>query len=424
MSTELILIFLLILLSGLFSGTESAIFSLDYSSLAKLNKTNNTKKRRKLKRLTQILHKPEKTLSAILFGNLMINIALTDFANQWLELQLGSVNNFSLISLIVITLTLLIFAEILPKVLALAVNVQWSLKSIPILKSWIWFSNILAKPINIFVETLVSFLPNMKTRYSEVEIIDSLRIAENHGLLSPHEKSTLNRYVSFHHDTAFSAMVPRSKIFMISHDSSIAKVRKHFQQNRLESSIDLILIYHNKDNKIIGYLNLKHIVLMHFKKQKSLAQKSIEVLHVPETMPLREVLNTFIDNKKEVAVVLSEDGELSGVITLNIVLQKLIGDFNENEPLQDQLSDNEIKRISNNGFTLNGALLIVDFNEFFHSNFTSETSETISGLLLEQLDGFPQIDTSITMGKFTFDRFKMKENRILNVRVTEMKAKK
>ena len=406
MIPELYLLLTLVFISCLFSSGESALFSLD--DMQKNQMSGSARHKKSNKRILEWLKQPEKTLSAILLGNLATNILISELGHVLIDAH----TNFSrihtgIISLIAITLLILIFAEIIPKVLALQIPVRWSIFVSPFLRVWFFISHYISQPIHRLMKYATSKLPAHEKNYTEKELLDSISLSSSYNLIHENEAGILKKSVIFHHDTVFQTMIPRSRVFMVPHTISALKIRESF----LEKNYDFSIVYHTSTKKLLGYLHIRNLALLLHKKLKSINSRVQDILFLPQTMPLDQALKNMIQEKIEVAAIVDESGEFSGVLTLKTLLKKLMGDWEEGtkqEPSLDEL----IKKVDEHVFKVNGSVTLNQFNDFFGIHLEHQEIETVSGYIIQRLDGFPKNATSFQIGGLEIYDIKLKGNRL------------
>ena len=403
-----IFLILLLVLSGLFSGSESALFSLTIPQREHIRKLALSKVNKKAKLVFSWIKKPEKTLSLILLGNISANIIFTELSHRSISLFYGAEEqNILLYSLIGVTLCLLIFGEIIPKVIAMRMAVSWSLGWASFLRVWFFIAGLLTMP---FINLSLKFGNRFKKKkplMTQQELMEAVEMADNQGILPDEEEVLLKRSILYYHDTAYNAMLPRAEFFMMSHITSVAKARKFFN----ESNHSFAIIYHEKDQEIIGVLQARSLVLLVLNKKRSLRNAVRSMAHVPETMPISEVLEFFIKTRTEFATVNDESGNVSGVVTLKNILSRLMA---KDTSSMKKEYDN-IKPLSRSGekiYRISGSTSLIEFNEYFDMTIEAENSETISGYILEQVDGFPREDSVIH-----FDGFELYDVKVENYKI-------
>ena len=182
-------------------------------------------------------------------------------------------------------------------------------------------------------------------------------------------------------------MVPRTEITALDISSTVEEMK----QKLIETSHSKIFVYHENIDNIIGYFELKDI----FKKPQSIAAVMRKLPIVPETMHANKLLKQFVDNKINVALVVDEFGGTSGIITLEDLLEEIVGN------IEDEHDVNELteKKIDDRNYIFSGRLEIDYINETFNLNLPeSDDFETLAGLLLFYIGGIPQVNDRVLVG--------------------------
>ena len=404
MSFDILLIVFFTLISGAFSSTESAIFSLDSSLIQKSRQ--NPKKKSRFRWIQFWLKTPEKTLSSILLGNLAANIILTEIGHNFISHFSNAPGlSTSFYSLIIISTFLLIFGEIIPKAVSIQISERWSLSIVPFLRIWLYSSRLIAMPVTRLTQYITSKIPDFKSKYLEKELLDTVQLVSSYGLVDEKEERILRRSIFFHHDTAYNAMTPRSRVFMLPTGISTAKARKEF----LETNHIFALFYHFRTRKITGYIHIRSVTLLYHKNKKSLNSKIQPVFFLPQTIPLNQAVQEFLKRKMEIAIIVDESGEFSGVLTLKNIFRKLMGEWEEETQKNNKLKKS-IRKVDHRVFKVYGFTEIVKFNEFFNVNLNHEEIETIGGYIIYHLDGFPNPSTSFKLQNLYIYDMNVKEN--------------
>ena len=205
-----LLLLILFLFSMFFSGSESAFFSLSQSRVSVLSEREKDEPRKNRGWLLSFLENRNRTLSIILLGNLFVNISLSEFLNKAFgELfQLSAIAN-----LVVITVSLLVFAEILPKLIALRFAERWSLAVSPLMRLWELLVSNISEPLNRFSEKVSQLFPEPPKDLPEEKLMEVLETAGKENLLDEKERK-LTATVDFHFDTAYSVMIRSSAATM------------------------------------------------------------------------------------------------------------------------------------------------------------------------------------------------------------------
>jgi gliding motility-associated protein GldE len=416
--------FVLLLCSALISGTEVAFFSLSKTDIIKIS--DETKGQNPV---VLLLQNPSKLLATILITNNFINILLVlIFASlgevflkdQNLSLTIlgfilpSSLVKFS-IEVLLVTFFILLFGEVLPKVYASRRALKFcNLMSRP-LQFLTFFLTPLSFPLINLTNVIEKKLGSKNSNFS-VEILSKALELTSEGSTTKEEKKILEGIVSFGNTETVQIMKPRIDIFALSHDETyddvLTKILKHgYSRNPVyKNSIDNIIgVLYSKD--LLGILDKKG-----FKWQKLLR----EPFFVPENKKLDDLLVEFRERKNHLAIVVDEYGGTSGIVTLEDVIEEIVGEIND-EFDSDDLS---YSKIDANNYIFDGKITIKDFckvleepNEEKFEEYKGE-SETIAGFILEISGKFPKIGEKINFDRYVFTIEALDRKRIKQLKVT------
>lgn len=417
MTFYILLFIFLLFLSGVFSGSESALFSLSQGRRDAMRKSAKGNIYKRVMCILEWLKNPERTLTSILLMNLGVNMLISDVGDTLISDIFGTDPvNTAIISLPLITVILLLFGEIFPKITALNMAEKWSIRVQPFLRWSMFLTNPLAKPVYALARMINSYLPNSTSRFTEEELRDAITLAEEQGLLTEQEKDRLQGSIAFYHDTAYSAMIPRSNVFQIPHTFSPYKAKKAFIENKKT----LALVYHEKDGRILGSLHVRNLIPAIYNRQKSFRNRIQDIRFLPETLSLRECLLSFTAQGDEFAAIHDESGEFIGLLTLKEILRRIMAD---SASVQSEANpDTHIQELGPSVYKVKGSILLDDLNAKINTNLQSENVETLSGFLLEELDGFPHTGFTFQYQNVIFYDMRVKNHRIETVSL-RVKAK-
>lgn len=420
------IIFFIVLLfcSALISGTEVAFFSLSKTDIIKISDETKGKNP-----VVILLQNPSKLLATILITNNFINILIVlifaslgevFFKNQNLALTIlgftlpSSVVKFS-IEVILVTFLILLFGEVLPKVYAS----RRALKFCNLMTKPIQFLTFLLTPLSSPLINLTNIIEKKlgsKNSNFSVEILSKALELTSEGSTTKEEQKILEGIVSFGNTETVQIMKPRIDIFALSdeesYDEVLIKILNHgYSRNPVyKDSIDNITgVLYSKD--LLGFLNTKD-----FKWQKLLR----EPFFVPENKKLDDLLVEFKERKNHLAIVVDEYGGTSGIVTLEDVIEEIVGEIND----EFDTDDLSYSKIDNNNYIFDGKITIKDFckvledtNEEKFEKYKGE-SETIAGFILEISGKFPKIGEKINFDMYTFTIEALDRKRIKQLKVT------
>ena len=196
-------------------------------------------------------------------------------------------------------------------------------------------------------------------------------------------------------------MVPRTEIVALEETSSIEELRQKF----IESGLSKILIYNESTDNIIGYINSKEL----FKNPADLHSMIMSIMHVPETMPANKMLQSFIRDHKSISVVVDEFGGTSGVVTMEDILEEIIGEI-EDEHDTSELTE---KKLNENEYIFSARHEIDYLNEKYKLDIPkTDDYETLAGLILTYYESIPKLNDRITIDDFSFRILDVSETRI------------
>ena len=416
--------FVLLLCSALISGTEVAFFSLSKTDIIKIS--DETKGQNPV---VLLLQNPSKLLATILITNNFINILLVlIFASlgevflkdQNLSLTIlgfilpSSLVKFS-IEVLLVTFFILLFGEVLPKVYASRRALKFcNLMSRP-LQFLTFFLTPLSFPLINLTNVIEKKLGSKNSNFS-VEILSKALELTSEGSTTKEEKKILEGIVSFGNTETVQIMKPRIDIFALSHDETydevLTKILKHgYSRNP---------VYKNSIDNIVGILYAKDLLGFLDNKDFDWQELLREPFFVPENKKLDDLLVEFRERKNHLAIVVDEYGGTSGIVTLEDVIEEIVGEIND----EFDTDDLSYSKIDANNYIFDGKITIKDFckvleepNEEKFEEYKGE-SETIAGFILEISGKFPKIGEKINFDRYVFTIEALDRKRIKQLKVT------
>jgi putative hemolysin len=386
-----LLILLLLLLSAFFSGSETAFFSLSRIYLKKLEKKNTASARR----ILNLLRNPRRLLITILLGNTFANIAVSSLA-ALLAIQMArnldiSASPVVTAQVILTTLVILIFCEIIPKLIALsAANVYAQASSLPL--KIIMF---VLMPL-VWVIEKISLLTSRK-RGADKHISDQLTTEEFHNLiqsetsrhsLDEHEKRMLVGLFRFREAKLKEIYIPRVKVKAIEENQSIEELRDLI----ISSGFSRIPVYRETIDDIRGIIYVKDLIL--YPEKKRIADIMRPAWFVTENMKVQNLLNQFKTRKLQMAVVVDEYGGTSGIISLEDILEEIVGEIHDEF---DHAETPEITRVDDKTYKLAGIYNIRQFNQEFSTEIDPDEFDNVAQFLLSEFNHVPATGESYVL---------------------------
>ena len=408
----ILVVFVLIFLSALISGSEVSFFSLSSQNLEELSEIDE----RKEKKIRRLLKKPNKLLATILIANNFINVAiiiLSSFlTSKFFSFENGSTFQF-VIQVIVITFILVLLGEITPKVYAKQNAVSFSKKmtSVIIFFEWIF------SPLSSILTSTTSFidkrLKQKSAHISMEEISQAIELASD-GVDHEDEKRILRSIVEFANIDVREIMKPRTDVIALEKNASYEEVL----QLIISSSYSRIPVFEGSFDNIKGVLYIKDLIPHLSSDQMDWFSLCHEGMFVPETKKINDLLNEFREKKIHLAIVVDEYGGTSGIVTLEDVLEEIVGEIN------DEFDDDghQYSKLDSNTFVFEAKTTLIDFLKIveweadYFDNVKGDT-ETLAGLILEQNGVIPKISEKIEIVPFTFIVESADDRRIKRVKV-------
>ena len=407
-----ILAAMLIFMSGFASGSEIAFFSLTPSDIDSLDPEHDNAD----KNIEILRHDSERTLATILVTNNFVNVtiimlfnyifsSLITFKAEWFEIFCVT---------ILLTFLLLLFGEIMPKVYCRQNALSFCRRSahiIMVLRKLFWpIESILLKSGNIAEKAVRK--ENRQLTADDLE--QALELTDKNEIKD--EKSMLQGIIRFGDETAKEVMTSRQDIVDLDIKSSYADVLKCI----VENNYSRIPVYQDNTDNIRGILYIKDL-LPHLSKSANFRWQSLirPPYFVPETKKIDDLLREFQDNKVHIAIVVDEFGGTSGIVTLEDILEEIVGEINDEYDEEEKY----YSKLNYNTFVFEGKTLLTDLcrilqvDEEEFSDVEGD-ADSLAGLLLEMKGDFLSVHERIDYKHYTFEILEIEERRISRVKIT------
>ena len=403
---------LLLLVSGFASGSEIAFFSLSPTDLNELDeeKTPNDS------HIKQLREESERTLATILITNNLVNVTIimltTYFFSHTIDFG-GSWWLHFLFMTVLLTFILLLFGEIMPKVYSGQHPLRFCRRAV----GGVLFFRKLFYPIATFVMKSGRLADKVVVKENHVlsvnDLEQALELTDKEDIKE--EQRMLEGIVRFSDETAKEIMTSRQDVVDLDFSSSFQEV----MQCVVENNYSRIPVYQDNSDNIRGILYIKDL-LPHLSKGNNFRWQSLirPPYFVPETKKIDDLLREFQENKVHIAIVVDEFGGTSGIVTLEDILEEIVGEIN------DEYDEDEkwYQRINSNTFVFEGKTLLSDFYKIMKvdDDIFEEVegdADSLAGLLLEIKGDFPKMHEKIDYQQFTFEILDMEERRISKVKV-------
>jgi len=395
-------------LSAFFSGSETALFSLQKSDLHRFSSSSHKIERS----LARLMTKPQDILITILIGNLFVNFIISALATHLLLIKWPDYGHF--LSIVFATPLVIILAEIFPKILAVNFYRSVSKKVFFPLS----FFHALLLPLRVFLlfhtEGFIKIfrLKLQDDKITKDELAQAVDLGEEEGIIDKEEGNFIDNVIYFSQKEASNVMLPRSRAVFIKEDASILEAIDIFNKS------DLIRapVYKGSYDNIVGMIDSKELLSSYlgFKRNKKIKKFIRPINFFPASKELSELLDDFLTKKIEIAIVMDEYGGTAGVVHLKSILVELLG---KNFSKWELNSDPIIKEKDSQVVVVSGDMQLNDFNRNFKADLESLETETISGYIIEKLNYFPEKGEEISLDNHLLKIKKVSPNSILEIEV-------
>jgi len=406
MVTYAIIFFILLILSAFFSGTETAYFH-----IRKYRKETP-------KKIKNILDYPQRLLVSLLTGNTIINVTIASLAayitTNIAEEYTWNASMLILIEVLVVSIAVLIFGEILPKMAAIKKSEEIAVRMYTPLKIMMYVLYPIAQGFNVVTNSIMKAFPLRKEKIfdSEEELKMLAELGEEEGTLQEEESDMIQSIFDFKGKTVGEIITPRVDIVSLKSDESIDTAMDTIAERQFSK----IPIYKDSIDNIKGILYAKDIIpyLMGSRPNVNLQALAREPFFVPETKPIDDLMEEFKFRKTSIAIVVDEWGGTEGLVTLEDVVEEVVGEIRDP---YDQEELNVLKQ-PDGSFIVDGSITIYDLEEETDIEFPEERDyDTLAGFILNTLTDIPQIGEYVEFQKMVFTVQTVENNRIEKVKI-------
>ncbi|MEI6895971.1 MAG: CNNM domain-containing protein [Psychromonas sp.] len=409
-SALLITLVILIIMSAYFSSSETSMMSLNRYRLRHLaNDKNKT-----AMRIEALLSKPDRLIGLILIGNNLVNILASALATILGQRLFGDAGIAMATG--ILTLIILVFAEVTPKTLAVLYPEKIAFPSsyilLPlqkILSPLVWFINGLSNGL------LHLFGINTVHKNDNALSSDELRSVVNEAgsMIPAHHQQMLLSILELEKVTVDEIMIPRNEIAAIDINQDWDKILKQLKHR----THTMTLLYRDTIDDAIGFVHARDSLIILLKEDftKTTLLRSVRELYfIPEGTPLNTQLIKFQHNKERIGLVIDEYGDIQGLVTLADILEEIVGDFTTtNEPTSSQ----EIHKQTDDSYIIEGSLGIRDINKEMGWTLPTDGPRTLNGLILEHLETIPTGKMGTRICGYPMEILEVENNMVKLVKV-------
>ncbi len=401
---------ILILISAYFSGSETGMMSLNRYRLRHLEK----QKHKGAKRVSNLLKAPDKLIGLILIGNNLVNIFASLIAGIIAERLFGDAGIFY--AGLLLTLVILIFAEVTPKTMAALYPEKVAFPSSIILSLLLKLLYPFVIAVNWITNGILALLGvSSKQREQHSLSSEELRtvVNESGALLAEKDQDMLVSILDLEKVTVEDIMIPRSELVGIDINDDWKKIQKQLTQ----STHTRVLLYRDSIDDVVGYFHMRDALKLLSKNQftkATLIRAVRELYFIPEGTTLNVQLLKFQHAKERLGLVVDEYGDIQGLVTLEDILEEIVGDFTTT---MTPAACDEVNIQPDGSYLVDGTATIRDINKEMDWKFPTDGPKTLNGLILEYLEDIPQANLSVRIAGYPLEIVDVTDNMIKTVRI-------
>ncbi len=414
---QLVVLLALLVASAFFSSIESAYFSLSRSVLNRLAQSSDPRARR----ITRLMRNPRLLLSSILTGNTIVNTTIAAISALWV-IQMADTFGISSglavgVEVVLITLMILYFGELIPKLQAIRNAESWALHTAWLVGGIIWITFPIAWPLAKIATTLSHFFGVEQHRVmsmSEEEIRALVEVGHEHGVLEQEERQMIHSIFELGDTIVREVMVPRIDMASVSSEASLQEILTIVTQY----GHSRIPVYDKNIDNIIGIVHVKDLLLAAQDPDTFNLAKSVRKVYVvPEEKKVDDLLREFQKEQVHMAIVLDEYGGTAGLVTLEDIIEEIVGEIQDEYDKEQPLS----MRIDERTVTASGRLSIYDLNQVIGHELVEESDayDTVGGFVYSQLGVVPRRGE-----EFEFNGYNFKVEELIGRRISRIRVEK
>jgi len=398
---------ILVAMSAYFSATETAFTSLNRIRLK--NKAENGSKR--AAKTLELAEQYDKLLSTILIGNNIVNNVATTIATVLFIKLLGQESGPA-VSAIVLTVVILIFGEVTPKSLSKQFPEAWAMFSYPLLKLLV----IVLTPINflfaLWKKLLGLFIRgNEDDGITEEELVGMVDQAETEGGLDEHESDLIRNAIEFNDLEVSEILTPRVDLMAVEEDSSMEEVAAVLA----ESGYSRIPVYHETIDNIVGLIHEKDFYAARYRGETMVSNLKAPVFYTTGNTKISELLRTLQKNKAHMAVVVDEYGGTEGIVTLEDILEELVGEiWDEHDEVIETFQKQD-----DGSYLIACSANLDDMYDLFQIKGSSDAA-TVSGWVIENVERLPVVGDHFVAENLDVTVTKVEHRRVLEIQVVAL----
>jgi Mg2+/Co2+ transporter CorB len=412
----LVAIFVLLVLSGFFNGSETALTAASRARMHALEQEGN----RRAAVVNDLVRHPEKMIGSILIGNTVVDVLAASLATG-LGVALfgpaGIVYATTLVSLLII-----IFSSVLPKTYALAAADRAALTVAPVLRRIIWLLTPLTIAIEFVVRLLLRLTPSRKDDEANIlaareEIRGTIELGTQGGAFHKIDAEMLGAILDLRQLKVLDVMIHRTKMETLNADDPPRAIVDQV----LGSQYTRIPLWRGQPENIVGILHTKNLLAALSRVDWSLERLDLSAImsppwFVPDTTSLADQLRQFLVRKTQLALVVDEYGEVQGLVTLEDIIEEIVGQISD----EHDTHETQLRAQADGSVMVEGTMPIRDLNRGMDWDLPDQAATTVAGLIMHEAQMIPEVGQAFTFYGYRFEITRKQRNRITGVRVRRL----
>ncbi len=407
MTIKLIGLAILLCFSAFFSGSETALFSLNRLKVRQMAASRSSSKGL----VAKMLSNPHRLLATILFGNMLVNVASSSLGEN-ITSYLFSGGTALFVAVLAVTLLILFFGEIMPKIIA----VEWPVQIAPLVVVPLnIFSTIISparRALRWITDLFVGPMPHKPIPAqgaTEEELKTALDIGYSEGEVHRLERDLIEKVISFGDKRVEQVMTPRMRMVSIGVNTPIDRALRFFKRK----GYSRVPVCEGNEDTIVGLLHIKDFLLQ--PKGESLRDYLRPVYFIPETKKIDDLFREFQSKRQHFAVVIDEYGVVCGVITMDDLLEEIVGKIADKK----REAWAAYKKVSRDRIVVEAAMELEDFNQQMRTSLRDDQAQSIGGYVINQLGRIPKVKEKVRIGDLEFEALEVEPRRIVRMQVTK-----
>lgn len=402
----------LLVISALFSGSETALTAVSRARMLALEQEGSER----AKQVNGLLASPERIIGTVLIGNNLVNILASALATSLLINWFGDVG--VAYATVVMTVVVVIFSEVLPKTYALAYADRTALAVAPVMRILIVLLRPFTSAVHAVVKLVLKMTPTKRDDQADIlaaheELRGSIALGEQGGAVAKADAEMLGAILDLRELQILEVMVHRTKMVTINADDPPDAIIGQV----LAGQYSRLPVWRERPDNFIGILHGKDLLsaLAHadwHPEALDIAAIVTPPWFVPDTSTLKEQLGQFLARKTQLALVVDEYGEVQGLVTLEDILEEIVGQISDEHD-----TDPQIKALPDGSVSVEGTMPIRDLNRAMDWDLPDEAATTIAGLVMHEAQMIPEVGQAFTFHGYRFEIIRKQRNRVTAVRV-------